>query len=163
MLKSFKNYQVFFLHFLFAQAIWAEVSEEEDEELSQPVEKVWERTQFQAEIEAINKKLQAAEQEIVESMESVRNVFNKVQDWAIRSQANVVDYAVTVCRSQVATTTEEAFITTTVGPETLGSVPESTTVFVAEQHSMLDIVERLKAKLKEAYETALNEVEQMVN
>lgn len=117
---------------------------------------------MQAEIEAINKRLQAAEQEIVESMESVRNVFNKVQEWAIRSQANVVNYAVTVCKSQVATSTEEASITTTrVGPGTLGFIPESTAVSVAEQHSMLDIVARLKAKLKEAYETALNEVEQM--
>uniref|UniRef100_A0A1A9V0M6 Uncharacterized protein n=1 Tax=Glossina austeni TaxID=7395 RepID=A0A1A9V0M6_GLOAU len=164
MLKSLNNYQVFFLLFLFAQAIWAKVSEEEEEKLLQPIEKVWDRKQLQAELETINKKLQASEQEIMVSMQSLRIVFNKVQDWAIRSQANVVNYAVTVCKSQVATTTtEEAFIATTVGPETLAFIPERTTVSVAEQNSMFDIVDRLKAKLKEAYETALIEVEQMAN
>ncbi|KAL9885703.1 uncharacterized protein ACN427_011982 [Glossina fuscipes fuscipes] len=152
MLKSFKSYQVFFLHFLFVQAIWAEISEEEEEEvLSHPIEKVWDRTQLQAEIEAINTKLQIAEQEIMESTEGLRNMFNTVQNWAIRTQANVVDYAITVCKSQVAEEAKAAF------------TPESPTASVNEQQGTLDVVQRLKVKLKEAYESALNEVNKMAN
>uniref|UniRef100_A0A1B0B3X6 Uncharacterized protein n=1 Tax=Glossina palpalis gambiensis TaxID=67801 RepID=A0A1B0B3X6_9MUSC len=152
MLKSFKSYQVFFLHFLFVQAIWAEVSEEEEEEvLSHPIEKVWDRTQLQAEIEAINTKLQMAEQEIMESTEGLRNMFNTVQNWAIRTQANVVDYAITVCKSKVAEEAKAAF------------TPESPTESANEQQGTLDVVQRLKVKLKEAYESALNEVNKMAN
>uniref|UniRef100_A0A1A9WL57 Uncharacterized protein n=1 Tax=Glossina brevipalpis TaxID=37001 RepID=A0A1A9WL57_9MUSC len=75
--------------------------------LSHAGKKACDKTQLQIEIDAINQKLEFFEQQIIGTMERIRNVCNKVQDWSIRSQTYIIDLVFTMRKPQVKTITQE--------------------------------------------------------